>query len=74
MSFPYNYSEMKTQGYAFLSMDSCRGCGRAIEFWRTPAGKSIPMDPMDQPDSPAISHFATCTKASQFRRTTSKSR
>ena len=74
MSFPANYQEMKVQGYSFLSLEACRGCGLTIEFWRTPADKRIPMNVMDQPTSPAVSHFATCSKASQFRRKSSGTR
>jgi hypothetical protein len=39
-----------------------------MEFWTTPEGKSIPMDVMAEPESPAISHFATCPLAKEFRK------
>jgi hypothetical protein len=39
-----------------------------MEFWNTPEGKSIPMDCMSDPDSPAVSHFATCPVADRFRK------
>lgn len=39
-----------------------------MELWNKPDGGFIPMNTMADPDSPAISHFATCEKAVQFRR------
>lgn len=33
-----------------------------------PSDKRAPYDPMTNDDSPAVSHFATCVKAQNFRR------
>lgn len=40
----------------------CRGCGAAIAWVKTPAGRSMPVDGDGTP------HFATCPKASEFRK------
>lgn len=68
MPFPATREAMEAEGYLRGCYSRCRGCNRPMEFWRTPAGKMIPMDPMDQPDSEAVSHFATCPNATQFRK------
>lgn len=67
MPFPRNADEMKTAGYVFDNDASCRGCGDEIEWWKTPTGKNIPMNPMTSGSSPAISHWSTCTDAPSFR-------
>lgn len=68
MSFPETLAGLKAAGYERDYYTRCRGCGAAMEWWATPNGNHIPMNPMPQPDSPAISHFATCVKAEQFRK------
>ena len=68
MSLPATQAEMFAKGYARANYSRCSGCKAAIEWWRTPKGIRIPMDPMAMPSSPAVSHFATCTKVEQFRK------
>jgi hypothetical protein len=68
MAFPKTQAEMVESGYGFDRIETCRGCHQNMEMWETPAGKRIPMDPMPEDESPAISHFATCPQASRFRR------
>lgn len=41
---------------------ACRGCGAAVAWIRTKAGRSMPVD------ADGTSHFATCPQAAQFRR------
>jgi len=72
MPFPKNRLAMANAGYKPLPSGNCRGCNQAIEFWQTPAGKQIPMNPMETEDSPAITHFATCSKAAEFRKTVAR--
>ena len=68
MPFPKTKVEMAEQGYKPTpGPATCRGCQKPIEFWLTPQGKNIPMDPMPAEDSPATSHFATCPVAHKFR-------
>ncbi len=56
------------RGYHFTGTNSCRGCGQMVEWYHTPSGKNAPFDRMPHDDSPAVSHFATCTRANYFRR------
>jgi hypothetical protein len=53
--------------YVFQKNGICRGCHREIEWWRTPALKTIPMDPMPEGTSKAVAHWTTCPDANRFR-------
>jgi hypothetical protein len=68
MPFPKDREAMEKQGYRREFYSRCRGCHAAMEWWYSPAGKRLPMDPMEHPDTPAISHFATCPEAQKFRK------
>ena len=60
MAFPTTLNEMKQRGYSFQDDAVCRGCGEDIEWYKTPNGKKIPMNPMTGGDSEAVAHWATC--------------
>jgi hypothetical protein len=68
MPFPATRKEMEEQGYRCKSYTRCRGCNDSMEFWSTPKGGSIPMNPMPYADSPAVSHYVNCPKAKAFRK------
>lgn len=68
MAFPKTFEEMKAAGYVFDNDATCRGCGDDIEWWITPAGKKLPMNPMSSGWSPATSHFTTCSDVDSFRK------
>jgi hypothetical protein len=68
MPFPKTRKEMEEKGYTRKSYARCRGCGDSMEFWITPTGHNIPMDPMPMEDSPAVSHYVRCPKAQTFRK------
>ena len=68
MAFPTTLNEMKQRGYSFQDDAVCRGCGDDIEWWETPNGKKIPMNPMTGGDSEAVAHWATCTEQDSFRK------
>ena len=68
MAFPQTFDEMKARGYQFDNDAICRGCGDDIEWWITPTGKKIPMNPMTSRSSQAVAHWATCTEQDTFRR------
>jgi hypothetical protein len=57
--------ELRAAGYTFDNDAHCRGCGAAIEWWKTPKGKMIPMDVTPEGDCEA--HWANCPKAKDFR-------
>jgi hypothetical protein len=67
MPFPATRKELKEAGYDFLAMKTCP-CGASIELWHTPTDQTMPMNVMENDDSKAESHWATCPKAAQFRR------
>lgn len=67
MPFPKTMQDMINQQYKFDDYAVCKGCGEDIEWWSTPRGKKIPMNPMESGSSEAISHFSTCTEAESFR-------
>jgi hypothetical protein len=68
MPFPKTADEMKSQGYIFDNDAVCRGCGEDIEWWITPRGKKIPMNPMPRGSSEAVAHWSTCSDAPLFRK------
>ena len=67
MPFPETRAKLKEAGYDFMTTKRCR-CGAAMELWHTPKDQIIPMDAMSDDDAPAISHWATCSEAAQFRK------
>ena len=68
MPFPKTQDEMRSAGYIFENDAVCRGCGEDIEWYTTPTGKKIPMNPMDKGTAEAVPHWATCPDHSSFRR------
>lgn len=58
-----------------MNATKCKGCGAQIVWFKTTAGKSMPVDAEtvelgdEQLDlTRHVSHFATCKKAADFRR------
>jgi hypothetical protein len=69
--FPKTLEELQRDNYRFLESGTCRGCGRVVGWWRTPAGKRMPIDPPG-PDGTLETHFATCPKSAQFSKKAKK--
>lgn len=65
---PKTQRELKAAGYRFTGSGTCDGCKQHIEWWQTPSDRRAPYNTMATEDSPAVSHFATCAKARDFRR------
>jgi len=63
MPFPKTDTELKEAGYSFNNRSHCKGCGAEIEWWDTPKGKMMPLDPGTMEP-----HWGTCPKAKDFRR------
>lgn len=61
MSFPKTSDELKSAGYKFLDFAECKKCGDSIEWYETPNGKKIPINPMERGSSEVVVHFDTCT-------------
>jgi hypothetical protein len=56
-------------GYQYIGNNTCRSCDKPIEWWLTPNQRNAPYDPMPGEESVARSHFATCTRAMDHRKT-----
>jgi hypothetical protein len=67
MPFPQTRAQMVEMGYKPGNRTACRGCGLLIEWWRTPHNARMPMNLMDGETAAAVSHWATCTHANNFR-------
>ncbi len=63
MPFPQTEKELVLAGYRFEKLSICQGCRRDIEWWRTPAGKLMPLNL-----GTVVPHWSTCLKADQFRK------
>ncbi len=66
MGWPYKtLDDLTAAGYRFEGTSRCRSrrCDREIEWWRTPKGKAIPLDPDTKEP-----HFSTCPDAEEFRK------
>jgi hypothetical protein len=60
-------AELEESGYKRTNYGKCRGCFVPIEWWLTVNERPAPYDLMPNPDSEAVSHYATCTVAERFR-------
>ena len=67
MPFPETRAAMIEAGYSYITMKTCP-CGEVFELWKTPNKAMMPMNRMWDENSKAVSHWATCVKAIQFRR------
>lgn len=67
---PQTRAELIRRGYQYVGTKTCTAveCGKRIELWRTPNQATAPYNPMPDENSHAQSHYATCTRAAQFRR------
>jgi hypothetical protein len=66
VAWPYhNDSELNAAGYELDSVSKCWGkdCGQTIEWWVTPNGKKMPIDPETKKP-----HFGTCPNLKEFRK------
>jgi len=70
MGFPQDRDALRESGYRFDNHATCRGedCGVEVEWWITPKGKKLAFNLMQNGDSPAIAHFASCPNREDFRR------
>jgi hypothetical protein len=63
MPFPKTEKELAGQGYEYKNMTACKGCGALMEWWKTPKGKMIPLNP-----GTLEPHWSGCPKAKEFRK------
>ncbi len=65
---PRTRADLVKRGFVFLNPGECSGCGQKLHWFRTPNGKPAPYNVMANDTAKAISHFATCTRSNDFRR------
>ena len=72
---PDNSNDLRALGYEYVNDSNCRGCGARIEWWITPRGKRIPMEPkivgsITAGDRREIvePHWQNCPNADDFRK------
>jgi len=62
---PRESDDLERKGYEYLNAGVCRGptCGATLQWWRTPKGKVIPLDPKTREP-----HWTLCPDHEDFRR------
>lgn len=74
MKWPATRDELRNGGYGFVSSTLCRSmaCRKAVEMWRTPSGKTMPLSRIEKAanfgDDKLQPHFADCVDAAKFRK------
>jgi len=68
MPFPKTWDELKSANYVWDNDSVCKGCGDPIMWFKTPNGKSIPMNPMERGSDVATPHWSSCVEADSFRK------
>jgi hypothetical protein len=65
MPFPKTETELAAAGYVFENTSKCNGqtCGATIAWYRTPAGKRMPLD-----EGTLEPHWGTCPDRDTFTR------
>lgn len=65
MGYPESREELEAAGFRFDAMGRCRGarCRADIEWWYSPKGKRIPLNPDDK-----TGHHTTCPDVAQFNK------
>jgi hypothetical protein len=67
MKFPATREEVKKAGYVFVFARPCRRCDRNLEFYRTPEGRTVPLEStVSGKEWKMDSHFKTCPYANEF--------
>lgn len=63
--FPKTAEALYAAGYRFKNNSQCNGikCAAQIQWWTTPAGKSIPLD-----HPTLVPHWSTCLAVSEYRK------
>jgi len=62
MTLPKTMEELVPAGYKMDNQTAtCSYCGADIEWWITPRGSKMPLDPMNRGTDKVSCHFDTCT-------------
>lgn len=71
MKWPATRNELYRAGYQRefeIPTRPCKRCNTSIEFWRTPEGKLMPLEPSPENKNEMLCHYATCPHADEFRK------
>ena len=63
MPFPKTEQELEAAGYEYEGTGKCRDCAVEIAWYRTPAGKRMPLE-----EGTLEPHWAKCPGAERFRK------
>jgi hypothetical protein len=61
MALPNTLDDLKAAGWVFKNTSTCKGCGEDVEWWDSPTGSHVPLNPMPRGTSLAVQHRNTCT-------------
>lgn len=61
--FPRTEKELEAAGYVYENTGRCRACNQEIAWYRTPAGRRMPLE-----EGTMEPHWAKCPQADDFRR------
>jgi len=67
-SIPPTWTELEEAGYVWESRTNCKYCGKEIEFWRSPAGRWIPVELAPEMGGARMLHTMLCPKIDRFQR------
>lgn len=62
MPFPQTETELAEAGYKYQGTGKCRKCQAEINWYETPKGRMMPLDPDLKP------HWSSCPFADDFRK------
>jgi hypothetical protein len=64
ISWPATFAELEKAGYVYLGGKECE-CGSSFLWWRTPAGKAMPISVIE--GDRLVPHHAVCENVKRFR-------
>jgi hypothetical protein len=67
-TIPPTWTELEEAGYVWQSRTTCKLCGKEIEWWRSPAGRWIPVERVQEVHGARMVHTMLCPNADQFQR------
>lgn len=65
---PPTWTELEAAGYIWESRTTCKACAREIEWWRSPAGRWIPIELVAEMGGARMLHTMLCPKIDQFQK------
>jgi len=72
MPLPANADQMRMESYRFADHACCDACGEPVEWWISPQGRNILMNPMPTTETRDRLHAAVCGKRGSLRKKASE--